>query len=82
MGKWINASKRHPKLHHKILENDDEIIKFDMSDEVLALTKSGEMIIAWYEESYKGKTKVWADGGESSYDVTHWMHLPKPPKEV
>lgn len=49
------------------------------------LPKSGEQVLACFEDGFiatvstdeNGEWELWADSGE----VTHWMHLPSPPRK-
>lgn len=63
---WILCKERMPENH----------------DDVLVCSKRGSISIAWYSE---GMHRYYVADSDASYDeadITRWMPLPKPPKEV
>ena len=55
------------------LPNDKQI--------VLTIDSQGEMAVCFYEEQWKGVFQQYG-GLVKIYNITHWMPLPLPPKEV
>lgn len=75
--RWIPVTERLPETYlNCYVDFDGSEVEYEDSEYVLVLTKFGEYGIDMYENSdaFIG----WA----STDDVTHWMPLPKPPKEV
>lgn len=83
MSGWISVNERLPDLHPDAWQDGDDIIPFDVSDQVLCLYNSGEYAVAVFERdggtAYTGWTST-VDGANLR-TVTHWMPLPAPPKE-
>lgn len=72
--KWISVTKGLPKI--------DE--KHHCSKDVLAYLKDGGMCFTALEENIFGQTWFECERNPSFEEemiVTHWMNLPKPPKE-
>jgi len=84
MSKWIDVNERKPKMHREQCIIRGEVSdEYDVSDEVLAYTTYGRIIVARCKPKDKEKKEFWwTDSGGTDYTVTHWMPLPKPPKEV
>ena len=79
---WISVEDRLPDLHDDVLEVQDEIIPFKVSNPVLVVFNHDEMGVAVYEKD--GEMTDWVEEFDGSvlHSVTHWMPLPQLPKEV
>lgn len=84
MDKWINANERKPKMHREqCIIRGKVVCEYDVSDEVLAYTDYGAIVVAQCEpQSEENGGFCWTDNSGTSHNITHWMPLPEPPKEV
>lgn len=83
---WHPASEL-PPLHEESFEDDGTVYRSMVSDWMLVLDKDAAndvygspARIAHYVQS--GDYDQWEDGGGLCCNVTHWMPLPEPPREV
>ena len=51
----------------------------DNLEDVIAFNRNGK--ITWFSVAYV-ETRQWWSAGRMVHHVTHWMHLPEPPKSV
>lgn len=80
--KWIPVTERMPVLHTDDYEEPDgSRMQFEVSEDQWVITASGIQTKARYETGVVFQGWV-GDFGETVQDVTHWMPLPEPPKEV
>lgn len=70
---WISVKDRLPEMHKS------DFGEWLVSDYVLTCDKLGDVFITFCETEEDG-TVFWNDT-DSSITITHWAHLPKPPKE-
>lgn len=71
---WISTSKRLPKADRR-----------GYSDEVLALTRSGEYYLGYYQPATDYSDEYWLLGSGWMADmeiVRYWQTLPLPPPEM
>ena len=78
--KWISVKDRLPALHtDEYEEPDGSRMQFEVSDDQLVITASGDQVKARYETGVVFQGWV-GDFGNTVRNVTHWMPLPEPPK--
>lgn len=69
---WISVKERLPEI----------VEPRSISDDVLWITRYGEMEVSCLERVRSGLRVDWGDAGLLKLDqFTHWMPLPEPPKE-
>lgn len=82
LGGWITVTERMPVLHTDDYEEPDgSRMQFEVSEDQWVITASGIQTKARCETGVVFQGWV-GDLGETVRDVTHWMPLPEPPKEV
>lgn len=80
--KWIPVTERLPALRtDDYKEPDGSRVQFEVSDDQWVITASGDQTKARYETGAVFQGWV-GDYGNTIRNVTHWMPLPEPPKEV
>ena len=76
---WISVNEKLPSI------TIDESKDLNESEPVIGLLKNGEvykMVLShWYESESNEFSWYYHDCGEHCDSVTHWMPLPKPPKQ-
>ena len=78
---WVPVSQRLPELRCETFEDlDGGCYPYEISDWVLGIDRIGEINVVYYETGplWTG----WLDRHHRALGITHWMSLPKPPKEV
>ena len=79
--KWIPVTERLPDLHtDEYEEPDGSWMQFEASDEKWVIDESGYQTRALYEAGVVFQGWV-GEHGQTVHGVTHWMDLPKPPRE-
>ena len=80
-GDWIRVSECLPALHGETCEDfDGSLISYEISEWLLGVDKAGEVNVVIYESGPLGRG--WMDRDYRTLNITHWMPLPEPPKEV
>ena len=72
---WLSVVDDLPKIN----PNGSE---WEYSDDVLVVFKDGSIAVGRYErDNSTGEHYWWLYGVDKDLVVTHWMHLPSPPKK-
>lgn len=80
--RWIPVAERLPVVHiDDYKEPDGSRMQFEVSDDLWVITTSGLQTKARYETGPLFQGWV-GEYGKKVQNVTHWMTLPEPPKEV
>ena len=78
--RWIPVEERLPEMRKITKCLDDEILEYEISNDYLCRTASGEYwVCALYRDEYT--EKLWSREDGLVVAVTHWMPLPEPPME-
>ena len=79
--KWISVTERLPETKGiTSFDIDGCSYEWERSDFVLGIDVVGEMHVVQYGEDER--VKWWEDESGAYRNITHWMPLPEPPKEV
>lgn len=77
---WHPASDI-PPLTRRSWRDGGETFTFLESAPLLLMLSDGDMKTGWFNRSDAGDVWMDEDGQFYNYRITHWMELPKPPKE-
>lgn len=78
---WIKCSERMPDMMADRRPESGWSDDLKPSDYVLCYTNFKRQIVAWYSHAYDEWTGVEEEHTYSRDEITHWMPLPKTPKE-
>jgi len=71
MTEWISCKDKTPPQDEKILFTDGKIVECGQYDYNKVFNKY-DFIVA----------DIWVENSSLMYNITHWMPLPQPPKEI
>lgn len=79
---WISVNDQLPDLHEDSFDDGEEYFEFQISDPVLVVFNHDEIAVACYTKDDHFSGWVMPLDSRVLHSVTHWMQLPKLPKEV
>lgn len=80
MGEWISVEDRLPDIDERVLIFGVSIYNGFIGDTVIAITDMTDNQLFPSLETEKEWRSPW-QYFFTDYKITHWMHLPEPPKE-
>lgn len=79
---WTAVTDRLPDLHEDSFDDGEEYFEFQISDPVLVVFNHDEIAVSCYTKDDHFSGWVMPLDSRVLHSVTHWMQLPKLPKEV
>jgi len=80
--KWISTQEMVPIMHRERSVFGDDVLEWDVSDPVLVFADDEIQIGVLEYDVGEPKPPKWLVGDDEPEEVTHWMPLPKKPKQL